>query len=269
MMSDSVKTAFRFAWLRRLVLPLALVCCAAAGAGLWRFLATRPPSETELTRLRTHTPPGMTLVPGGDCWIGTNDADCEDEDIKPMRRVYVPSYYIDTHEVTNREYQKFDPNHTFPAGKEDLPATNILYDEAVAYAKWAGKRLPTEIEWEKAARGTDGRRYPWGNTWDPSRVAQRDKKTASGVTEKPSPKLQVVKDGKVCFIGPSRMRPVGSAPSGASPYGCYDMAGNAWEWVQGYYNGNTQQRILRGGALGYSEWACRVYSRAIEGAGVT
>jgi sulfatase modifying factor 1 len=166
--------------------------------------------------------------------------------------------------------------------------TNVTYAEAEAYAAWAGKRLPTESEWEKAARGTDGRRFPWGNTWEKRRVAQRAN-SAEGKREEETGKSRVKAKGEsltpdtqhhnpesdtrildhrtpnVCALFPSRVQPVGSLPDEASPYGCLDMAGNAYEWVQGFYNGNPRQRILRGGAVGYGERAHRTYVRAIEG----
>lgn len=212
---------------------------------------------------RERTPTGMVYVPGGWFLSGTNDDD-GDEDQRPVRRSFVPSFYIGRTEVTNREYRRFKEDHTYPEGEDELPVTNVTYDEADSYARWTGGRLPTESEWEKAARGTDGRRYPWGNLWDASRTAARNRTSYS-----PQPAAVAEKKPGVCLIGPSRVRPVGSVPSGVSPYGCVDMAGNAWEWVQGYYHGNPEQRILRGGAVGYGERANRTYYRGIEGAGAT
>lgn len=241
---------------------LAMLGVAVAFGIVRLFDRPHPITVAQVNALRLHTPAGMVAVPGGECWLGSNDSDADD-DVKPKRRVYVPSYYIDIHEVTNEEFHRFDAKHTFAPGLEKLPATNITYDQAAAYAKWAGKRLPTEAEWEKAARGTDGRRYPWGDVWDAHRVAPRAHR---GKETAPPPPLL---NGKACFIGPARTQPVGSAPSGISPYGCLDMAGNAWEWVEGNYNGNPEQRVLRGGAVGYGERACRTYTHAIEGSGDT
>ncbi len=220
-----------------------------------------PQSPLQQDRERAATPVGMVYIPGGTCLIGTNDTDA-DEDVKPQRKVIVPSFYMDRTEVTNDDYKKLIPTHTFPDGEGHLPVTNVTYAEAETYARLAGKRLPTDDEWEKAARGTDGRRYPWGNDWDPDRVSKRAHSSGSEslIAKKRSPQ---------CAIGPSRVQPVSSVKGGDSPYGCVDMAGNAWEWVQGFYNNNPEQRILRGGAVGYAEGACRTYNRAIEGTGST
>lgn len=219
------------------------------------------PDRPTQQREKERTPASMVYVPGGGFLSGSDDTDA-DEDVRPQKRVFVASFYMDRTEVTNAEYRRFRPSHTFPPGEANLPVTNVTYAEAEAYARWAGKRLPTEAEWEKAARGTDGRRYPWGEEWDTKRVAKR-------VNRQLPEKLPETKQAGVCAVFPSRVQPVGSLPTEVSPYGCLDMAGNAWEWVQGFYNGNPEQRILRGGAVGYGERAHRTYLRAIEGAGVT
>jgi formylglycine-generating enzyme required for sulfatase activity len=248
---------------RRLVIWLGVTGAVGTVVGMqWDAARKTPPSLTVQKAEQAKVPAGMVYIPGGEFWLGSNDEDADEED-KPARRVYVPSFAMDRTEVTNTEYRRFKPDHTFPAGEDNLPVTNVLYDEAAAYAKWAGKRLPTELEWEKAARGTDGRRYPWGNDWKPERVTARPRKSNN-----PEPIL-TKRPTNQCVVGNSRVRSVGSKPDGASPYGCLDMAGNAWEWVQGFYHGDPERRLLRGGAVGYGERACRTYGRAIEGAGVT
>jgi formylglycine-generating enzyme required for sulfatase activity len=230
---------------------------ALIGGSLWFLAGTPTPVATRAGRLSP--PAGMVRVPGGPFIMGSNDESAED-DARPARRVVLPEFFIDRTEVTNRAYRVFNKGHEFPSGEADLPVTNVTYDEAEAYSRWCGKRLPTEEEWEKAARGIDGRTFPWGEGWMPDRVAKRARAPRPA---SPSP------PGEGCSSAPSRVQPVGTLPAGASPYGCLDMAGNAWEWVQGHYGGNPHQRILRGGAVGYGEHSCRTYSRAVEGSGST
>jgi formylglycine-generating enzyme required for sulfatase activity len=162
----------------------------------------------------------MVLVPAGEFTMGRNGGAPDEQ---PQRRVWVDAFYIDRTEVTNRAYKAFSdaagylpPNNPlwnvdYFRSKPDHPALNLTYDQARQYCAWAGKRLPTEAEWEKAARGTDGRTYPWGNAWADS--------VANFVQGDRYP----------------RTSPVGAFPSGASPYGVFDMAGNVWEWCADWY----------------------------------
>ncbi|MGQ9607940.1 MAG: SUMF1/EgtB/PvdO family nonheme iron enzyme [bacterium] len=164
---------------------------------------------------------------------------------RPQHKVYLDEYYIDKYEITNAQYKKFIDstgraaprhweNNTYPEGRADHPVVYVSWEDADAYCQWAGKRLPTEAEWEKAARGTDARIWPWGNTFDPTKCNVE------------------------CWEG-SDSKPVGSYPEGITPYGAFDMAGNVWEWTDSWYDAypgskyRTQEfgkklRVLRGGS---------------------
>ncbi len=174
----------------------------------------------------------MILVPAGVFTMGLTEAQLDkvkdlggsvvrNANATPAHKVNLPAYYIDKYEVTNEDYKKFvdaakhtHPEHweggKIPAGKGKHPVVFVTLSDARAYAKWAGKRLPSEAEWEKGARGTDGRLFPWGNRYK-RRHANTDEARKGGTT------------------------PVGSFEKGKSPYGVYDMAGNVWEWTTDNY----------------------------------
>lgn len=177
-------------------------------------------------------PAGMVLVSAGSFVMGTDDVELEQKaraygivkpwvlDATPTHRVELEDFFIDRHEVTNGDYLRFveatgfSPLPHWPDGRptpeqERLPVTFVNWEEARLYCQWAQKRLPSEAEWEKAARGPDGRLYPWGNEFDPRRAN---------------------------FGGEfSGLLPVGSLPQGNSPYGVADMLGNVWEWTGSLY----------------------------------
>jgi iron(II)-dependent oxidoreductase len=164
---------------------------------------------------------GMVFIPAGEFLMGSSLDELKklaELDEYPQRRVFLDAYYIDLHEVTNAEYKVFvdsmgvEPPHrwvdgNYAVGEDGFPVVDISWEEAAAYARFVGKRLPTEAEWEKAARGTDGRTYPWGDEFDTDLANNSD-----------------------------RLMPVMSIPAGNSPYGLFDMAGNAAEWVDAWYD---------------------------------
>ena len=201
----------------------------------------------------------MVLVPAGEFIMGTDKTDPDNTQQKigtvkplyldqhPERRVTLDAYYIDRYEVTNEEYKRFmedtkypDPPANWmdgkvPEGKGDHPVTNIIWQDALAYALWANKRLPTEAQWEKAARGPNGLSYPWGDEY-------------------------VKGKANVGIEGAKATVPVGSYPQDVSPYQVYDMEGNVMEWTLDWYEaypGNAYQdprfgkkfKVLRGNAF--------------------
>ena len=199
---------------------------------LFLYLGTANPSAAQPTAHGTHPPPGMVYVPAGPFLMGSDKGD---PDERPLHTDSTNAFYIDTYEVSNRAFAAFDPSHRFPAGREDNAAI-VTWSRADAYARWAGKRLPTEREWEKAARGTDGRRFPWGDTFEESFVTWGPENSRGGSIAKP-----------------------------ASPYGCYDMAGSVWEWTADWYKpypGNPRPmeqygeryKVMRGGSH-FNGWA--------------
>lgn len=187
-------------------------------------------------------PAGMTLIPAGEFTMGSNDWWPKSQ---PEYKTFVKDFYIDTYEVTNKQYKAFvdatgrpAPRHwvggQIPPEKVNHPVVYVTWYDANDFCKWEGKRLPTEIEWEKSVRGKDGRTFPWGDKFD------REK-------------------GNTPQYGHGDTMPVGSFEDGKSPYGVYDLAGNAFEWVDDWfkpYPGNThpdenygeKYKVLKGGS---------------------
>ncbi len=139
------------------------------------------------------------------------------------KEVDVKTFSMDKFEVTNAQFKEFYAKLTIPEGKADHPVADVSYFESEDYCKSVGKRLPTSIEWEKAARGTDGRTYPWGNTF--SRGKANTQEAGFGATT-----------------------PVGKYKGGASPFGVMDMGGNVWEWVNAWSSDKQQYKLVMGGS---------------------
>jgi iron(II)-dependent oxidoreductase len=218
-----------------------------------------PAPETEATAAETEAaaeateapvlPPvtdDMVEIPAGPFMMGNDSGDPEDA---PAHQVDLPAFEIDRFEVTNADFAAFVEatgyvtgaesagkktwRDEFAQGKENHPVIRVNWNDAAAYCEWLGKRLPTEAEWEKAARGTEGLAFPWGNDWDPAKANVK----ATGLRDAAA---------------------VGSFGAGASPYGVEDMVGNVWEWTADWYQaypGNStddpyygeQCRVTRGG----------------------
>ena len=218
--------------------------------------ATAPAGD--LTRMGKDGAP-MVLIPAGEFLMGTPLSNRDGgRDEYPQRRLYLDAFYLDVYEVTNGRYLEFTkatghraPEHprnkqltlwkgsTVPDVFKDHPVVNVDWQDAAAYCAWAGKRLPTEAQWERAARGPHGHRFPWGDA-EPTRVLANY--------------LNQWRNG-------AGLEPVGSHPQGASAEGVQDLEGNVWEWVADWYdahyyeNGPTRdpqgpptgtRRVIRG-----------------------
>jgi formylglycine-generating enzyme required for sulfatase activity len=257
-------------------------------------IPTMAPVAVE-TRTRPQDGMVMLFIPAGEFLMGSTGSAAANE--KPQHAVYLDAFWIDRTEVTVSQFRSFvqqtgyltraetrgrayawvesakewqevtgaDWLHPFgpeSSVEDSHPVVQVSWFDAEAYCAWAASSLPTEAQWEKAARGTDGRSYPWGSAFDGSRVNYCDAGCAGGDT--------AFEDG-YRFTAP-----VGSYPAGASPYGALDMAGNVWEWVadrydNGYYAvsparnpagpASGSSRVLRGGSWNHDRSGMRTAYR--------
>jgi formylglycine-generating enzyme len=183
----------------------------------------------------------MILIPAGEFIMGSPQ-DVGNSDEYPVHNVYLDAYCMYKYEVTNGQFSRFVREAAYkaegpwkkyaPAGRENHPVVCVTWNDAQAYCQWAGGRLPSEAEWEKAARGTDGRLYPWGNNWDKNKCNNVDTDSRE------------YKDSRARIELGRGTTPVGLFTEGASPYGCLDMAGNAWEWCNDWYDSNYYKKTL-------------------------
>jgi serine/threonine-protein kinase len=225
-----------------LIVGIGLVLSLTIGVAYW-LIANSGTAVTPGPTTLGQVPVGMISIPGGAFMMGREDGNDYE---KPVHQETISPFLLDETEVTNEQYQQFidatrrqPPGHWtnghYADGEATHPVVNVSWDDANAFAKWAGKRLPTEEEWEYAARGSDGRLYPYGNEWKPQYSnASEDNFGAS--------------------------RPVKSYPEGRSPFSIYDMAGNVLEWTASEFklypgsklppnNPNGGRKVLRGGAF--------------------
>jgi formylglycine-generating enzyme required for sulfatase activity len=164
-------------------------------------------------------PSEMAAIPAGYFWMGAtpNDQQAQDDE-KPQRKIYLDAFCVDKTEVSNQQYYDLlgqtPPPNTIP----DLPVVNVTWNDASDFCKTMGDSLPTEAQWEKAARGKNAWIYPWGNNWDPN----------------------LANHGGTL---PRELRAVTDYPEGASPYGVLNMAGNAAEWVADWYESDWYNKI--------------------------
>jgi serine/threonine-protein kinase len=227
-----------------LMAGIAAVILLAAGFGIFKMMSGGSAATKNGGTENGETVPamiqGMIMISGGEFKMGRDGGN---EFEGPAHPVTVKPFFVDKFEVTNEQYAEFvrqtrrqPPSHwpggNFPPGEANLPVVNVSWNDANEYAQWAGKRLPTEDEWEFAARGRDNRLYPYGNEWKP-------------------------KYSNASEDGFKKARAVGSYPEGASPFGVLDLAGNVAEWTASDYRPYPGSRarpedgfkVIRGGAF--------------------
>jgi formylglycine-generating enzyme required for sulfatase activity len=157
----------------------------------------------------------LLLIPGGEFLAGGSGG-TEGGGPFPVR---LPAYYLALHPVTNAQYKRFKREWT---RDDDHPVVNVSWHDAQAYCQWAGLRLPTELEWEKGARGADGREYPWGKEWDQNKCRNSNNRGSE----------------ETCGVW--------RYEAGSSPWGLYQMAGNVWEWCEDWYVSGAYARYKTG-----------------------
>lgn len=230
-------------------------------------LATKPrPVAGAVNTITGKDGAPMVLIPAVNFWMGSLDSE-GDKAEHPRHQIYLDAFYMDKFEVTVERYADFmraknrsKPNYwdQMDSSKHrNLPVVGVDWYDANAHCEWVGKRLPTEAEWEKAARGTDGRTYPWGN-------------------ERPAARLANFRKGFTVNVYDERLAPVDSYEAGNSPYGFHHMAGNVWEWTADWYDENYygkspernpkgpssgQYWVLRGGSWGFGPSVVRSADR--------
>jgi formylglycine-generating enzyme required for sulfatase activity/tRNA A-37 threonylcarbamoyl transferase component Bud32 len=236
---NGTKKSSKLLWLIPVLGLLLLI--VGGGAGVWFFMKSsndqpiiadnttvnNNSSNTNSQPSKSTVPDKMVLVEGAEFTMGADGAAKADVAEMPAHQVTVKSFYMDKYEVTREDYAKCVEagsctapstwkNNKYEDGTAKYPVVGVNYEQALDYAKWAKKRLPTEAEWEFAARGTDKRQFPWGKTWE---------------------------SGKANANGASKdFSEVGKFP-GTSPFGIYDMVGNAWEWT------SSEFKAYPGGSL--------------------
>lgn len=214
-----------------------LIAFARRNGRLETLLRALEKERPALYNRKTFTKKAMVRVAAGEFLFGKND--------DPM---FLEEFWIDKTPVTNKEYAHFVANKPYkppqhwinnrpPAEIADHPVVHVSWLDAKAYADWAGMQLPSEEQWEKAARGVDGRIYPWGNRWRDGCCNTRE----AGIVD---------------------TSPVGQfSPQGDSPFGCVDMSGNVWEWMRDWYGPARKNRVLHGGSWQSYHKRARLFNR--------